>query len=161
MSRLSNARWTSGSWARFDCLSLAVIDGGEPLQSLIESEQLNWMVFGIQELVIKLDPLLRAAALAGNVGARVVYKKTPHSLSGNSEEVGPVLPILVTVAKKAKVGLMYQRGGLQCVVGPLAAHAARGEFAQGAIDDRQELVRSLAITIPHADQESGNLVGTH
>ena len=42
---------------------------------------------------------------------------------------------------------MHERGGLERVPGSFISHFDRGQFAQFLIDQRQQLIRSLEITL--------------
>ena len=85
-----------------------------------------------------------AAALERTLGARHIHEHAPHHLRGHREKVRPVLPPHLRRIHQSQIGLVNQRGGLQAVAGPLAAHIAVREAAQLRIDQwDQAIERSL------------------
>src|SRR5262245_14457475 len=79
--------------------------------------------------------------------ASLFNQDPPHRLGGG-EEVPPALPrIWFTDVHKSEVGLMDQGSGLEGLAGLLLGQLLSSQFAQLIIDQRQELVGRLRVTL--------------
>ena len=67
------------------------------------------------------------------------------------------IPVLgLVAAHQAHVGLMHQRGGLEGLAWFLLGQLLGGEFAQFIVDQRQELLGSVRITLLDGRQDARN-----
>ena len=70
-----------------------------------------------------------------------------HQLRRRSEKVRPAFPVDRAPPNELEVSLMNKRGGLECVVSALLAHTTSGEPVKLVIDQRDEPVQGLLITL--------------
>ncbi len=86
----------------------------------------------------------------------MVDEDLAHHASGDTEEVGTVLPVLVVMPEQPQIGLMYEGGGLKGVIAALAPHVGAGGSTQFSLDGLEEplaLVRRAAPPSPEHGRE--------
>ena len=86
----------------------------------------------------------------------VIDQDAAHGLGGSTEEVRAVLPIGLLVASQPEPGFVYERSGLKRLAGGFAGHLRGGKFAQFAVNERQQLVGGLGVTLLDAIQDEGD-----
>ena len=69
--------------------------------------------------------------------------------------MGPGVPVDV-FADEAKVGFVNKRGGLEGVIGALAAHVGLGEAVEFCVDEREKTVRCVGVSRVHGLQKLGD-----
>lgn len=84
---------------------------------------------------------MHAAALIGGAGARIVHQNVPHHPRRDSQEMDSVGELAVGILKQSQVGLVYQGGGLQGVLGPFSAQVASSDMVQFIVERRHQLVQ--------------------
>ena len=97
--------------------------------------------------LFELNPLQFAAMAAGVFAAGLLNQDTPDGFSGSRKKMRAVGILGVFIANHAQPGFMYQRRGLQGLVGRFAGHFGSSQFSQLIINQRQEFVCRLVITI--------------
>jgi hypothetical protein len=76
------------------------------------------------------------------------HKNSPHGFGRSREEVPAAIPtLLIRCADQSKVGFVHQGRGLQSLPGVFLSEARCGEFPQFLVNERQELVRCLRVTL--------------
>jgi hypothetical protein len=73
--------------------------------------------------------------------------------------VCPILPVDAILAGESDVRLVDEGGRLQCVVWPFAAQIARGAAPQLAVDQRQQCVTGLKVSMAPRSQETADCAG--
>src|SRR5215471_2135477 len=71
-----------------------------------------------------------------------------------------ILPTHALHIDQAEVGLVDQRGWLQAVAPPLAAHATARDPAQLLVDERNQAVEGSRIAPSPGEQQAGHVRGT-
>jgi hypothetical protein len=77
-------------------------------------------------------------------------------VGGEADEVGAVVPVNV-FAGEAEVSFVDEGGGLEGVVGTLAAHVGLCETVELGVDEREEAVGSGGIAGMHGFEELGDV----
>ena len=115
--------------SELDDTGLARVVGGEPGESFINGCDFIEAVWRDGEVIVHLYALQAARTPGGAVLAGIVDENLAHDVSGESDELGAAAPVDI-LAGKAEVGFIDERGGLQRVVGSLAAHVGLSETVQ-------------------------------
>jgi len=79
--------------------------------------------------------------------ARVVDQDAPHHLRGDAEELRAALPGDAILPDQPEVRFVDQCGGLQRVVRPLAAEVRHGAPSQFPVDEREQIVARLKVSV--------------
>jgi hypothetical protein len=82
----------------------------------------------------------------------MVDQNVAHKLSGNREEVNPVIPANRGISNQAKIGFMHQRRALQGVVLVLPGEAVPGEAAKFIVDEGDEFFARRTVPVAPAEQ---------
>jgi len=148
--------------AEFDDASLTGIVGGKLGEGLIDGGDFVEAVGGDGEVVVHLDAMEAACAPLGIVLTGVVDEDLTHDVGGETDEVGAGVPVNV-FADEAEAGFVDEGGGLESVVGALAAHVGLGEAMELRVDEREELVGGGGVAVVHSLEELGDFsrVGIH
>ncbi len=72
-----------------------------------------------------------------------------HDPRGSREEVRTILPVGVIYVHQLEVSLMDERGGIEGVIGSLGAESLMSHQPQLVVDQRHEVVESLATPVSH------------
>jgi hypothetical protein len=110
------------------------------------------------EVVLHLYAMQAACPALGHTGASVIDEDLAHDASGEADELTAARPVDL-VADKAHVGLMDEGGGLERVVGALAAHVRRGQAVQLGVDSRQQFFPSVCVAGVHGLEQLRDLTG--
>src|ERR1700733_4595108 len=101
--------------------------------------------------------MLSASTFIAQMPASVVDQKAAHDLRGNSEKVSAALPIDGTLLHKLHISLMDEGRRLQWGSLSFPPHVTAGQPSQFAIDDRDQLVRSLGLAFRQVGEERGHV----
>jgi hypothetical protein len=71
----------------------------------------------------------------------------PHGLSSGGIEMLAAFPLLLIAASKPKPRFVNQGRGLKGVIGGLADHFRRREFAKFVVNQRQQFLRGLRVAL--------------
>jgi hypothetical protein len=85
---------------------------------------------------------------------RVVYEDPAHHLGRHAEKLRPILPPDARLVDQPQVGFVNERGRLQGVGGALASEVIRGLPSKFVVDERQERVPCLEVTIAPCQQQA-------
>ena len=88
----------------------------------------------------------------------MVHEDPSHQPSGDAHEVRAILPTDLTGIGKPEKRLVDERGRLEGVVFPLAAHARAGEPAQLGFDERHQLIECRLVAVAPGSQQLGHVV---
>ena len=89
--------------------------------------------------------------------AGLVNQYAPHGLRGDGEEVRAVLPTHAALVNESHVSFVDERGGLQSVVGALAAHVAVREPVQLLLNEREQLVERRPVAAAPGEEQTCHL----
>lgn len=70
--------------------------------------------------------------------ARVVHQNASHQLRRDAEELRSITPVGSLLIENFQIQLVYESGGLQCVLAPFATKIIDGEPVQFVIDERHQ-----------------------
>jgi hypothetical protein len=101
---------------------------------------------------VHLDAVETAGATLGIVLAGVVDEDLTHDVGSEADEVGAAVPVDV-FAGEAEVGFVDEGGGLESVVGALAAHVGLGEAVELGVDEREEALGGGGVAVVHSLEE--------
>ena len=121
------------------------VHGRETLQRVIQRHDVDVAGAGRQSLLDERNVLPAGAAFLGGMRPRVIDEDPAHDLRGNAKKVRPIAPPYFTLIDQAQVGFVDERGGLQRVSNRLVSKIARGEAAEFAVHERQQLLDCLTI----------------
>jgi hypothetical protein len=125
--------------------------GGE---GLIQLEEIIRALFGEGYCLIESDSSRAASAFGAIVALCMIDEYAPHHLSRDSHKMGAVLPLNLFLINEPKVCLIYQRGGLQCVILALASEIARRDGSQLGVHEGHQLVQRRRVTVTPVFQQS-------
>lgn len=91
--------------AKFDEAALLLVDPGEGLEGIVDSENLGAGELRHGDGGVELD-LLTGAPLGGAASACVVNKNLAHEAGGDGDKVGAVFSVEGALAGEAQVGFM-------------------------------------------------------
>ncbi len=115
--------------AEFDDFGLVGVELVEAIKGLVEFVEGDGWSGGEADRVVEGDLLGVAASFQGILGASVIDEDAAHELGGDAEEMGAVLPGDAGLIDELHVGLVDEGGGLQGMVGSLAAHVVGCDFS--------------------------------
>jgi hypothetical protein len=141
--------------AELDDAGLAGIVRGEAGEGLIDGGDFVEAIGGDGEVVVHFDAVEASGASLGVVLAGVVDEDLAHDVSSEADEVGAVVPVNV-FAGKADISFVDESGGLEGVVGALAAHVGPGEAVQLRVDEGEETVGGGRIAGVHGFEDLGD-----
>ena len=157
LGRLLDRRARRRSAARPPCACRASSSASSASAASISTRSTDGPV-GWRERVVEGDPDRRRRLAAPRRRAwstrirRMARAAMAKKWARFSQAVDPLI-------HQPEVGLVDQGGGLQGVVGTLAAEQPGGEVAQLGVDHRQQLVGRLAATAGNVEQQSGDVAG--
>ena len=97
---------------------------------------------------------LVCAAFQTGLVPGLVNQDAPHGLGGGPEEMGTSAPLLLVRTGQAQPGFVDERGGLQGLAGFLLRHPGGGELAQLLINEREQLIGGLGVTLLNAVEDA-------
>ena len=112
----------------------------ERLQRIVDRDQVLGTVARDREVLIKGDPLERAAALLVVARPREVDEHSAHQPGGHGKEVGTVLPLYAPDIDQPDVNLVHERRGLEHVVRTFAGHVPLCDALQLAVHEREQFL---------------------
>lgn len=121
--------------AEFDELGLVGIEGLEAVECFVEFVEGDFGNRGDTDVVFDGKDLRIAATFLGALVAGVIDEDAAHELGGDTEEVGPALPVNACLIDQLHVRFVDERRGLQSMIGAFAAHVVGGDASQFGIDD--------------------------
>jgi hypothetical protein len=89
---------------------------------------------------------------------RVVDQNVAHQLRGHGEEVSTILPTNTLRARKANIGLVNQRRGLERVALALALHVAMRDASYLVVDQRGQAIEGRTVSLPPFDQQARQII---
>jgi hypothetical protein len=147
----------AGEVAQFHKPALARVDGGEGIQGIVEGDQIQILVLADCHGVIERDAGSVIAPFVGAARAGVIDKNAANHLSGDTVEMGTVLPGNFLLTDHAEPGFVDQSGALQSMAGPFAAKVRAGEAAQFFVDERRHFIESLRVAASPFDKQAGDV----
>src|SRR5262245_32894211 len=144
LGRLADGQ--AGEVAKLDQL------GGRPVgplqggQGLVQGEQVVGAARRRDVHVFERDAPPTGPPLAGLLAAGALDEDAAHRLGRRGEEVTAAVPLLPAVGvHQPQVSFVHQGGRLEGVAGRLGRQPGGGQFAQLAVDERQEFGRGLRV----------------
>ena len=101
--------------------------------------------------------MLRSAAPAGQMGARMIHQNAAHHLSRYSEKVGAILPGDFTLANQPQVRLMDNRSRLQRMIDALAAHVSGRQTVKLIVDAVHQFRGRPGVVMFHLSEQFSDL----
>src|SRR5262249_52147047 len=143
MGRLFDAH--SAEEAEFNHPTLAVVNGGQALQCVIQRDNLRGSLSRNGRPLFQRQPGCVTPSLGVTTLPCVVDQDTPHYLRRYGEEVPSVLPTNSLLVHEPEIGLVNQRRSLERVSGGLVTHVPSGHAAQLGINQRHQPVEGCGI----------------
>jgi hypothetical protein len=145
----------AGKEAQLDQLGLGRLLGGEGIQGIVEIQQ--FIRGGIDLLDIdEGNPATTASVTAGRLAAGVVDQDEAHGFGGSGEEVATAREL--TIADQTQVRLMDQGCGVEGLAGLLLGQLLCRLLAQLVVDQRQQLLGGVRVTLLDGIQHPGDPV---
>ena len=137
----------------------------KPRQPVIQGKQRIWIGITTPRCKEPDEPFriegnasaLAAALLRGSL-LRVIHEDTTHRPRRYGEEVHAVLPLYRPGRGEPQIRLVYERGGVERVVGALTPQASTREPAELLAYTRKQLVERLRIAITPTAQVASDVV---
>jgi hypothetical protein len=85
--------------------------------------------------------------------ARVVHQYPSHQLRCDSEKVGAILPLRISLIYEFEISLVHERRRLQRVLATLAPQVITGQTSQLAIDQRHQLFECRLVAFTPIDEK--------
>lgn len=143
----------SSEESELDNTRLLLIEGGEPLQCVVEHDDIEidrlWRGF---DSFVDCHFADSAPALGRLMAAGVFDKDLSHNARGHSEEVGAILPVRNIGADKTNVGFVNEGRALQCVTGTLALQVMGSYLTKFVVDERKQIIQSLLVSASPTDE---------
>lgn len=131
-----------------------VIERGEYGEGFIERKEINRGRRGGGGITAQRERLGAGAAPQPQPPAGMIYQDLAHVTRGDGEEVSPIRVIMVRFADQLEIGFVDKSGGLEGVAVALAAHQARGNGPEFAIEEGSEAIEGRGVPItPFPQQE--------
>ena len=156
MSRLFDGE--PGKEPEFDQPRLPFVHGGQRVQSIIESNQIQLTLCRNRQVLVEDESDRIAATFLRALHARVVHEDAAHKLSSHGEEMNPVFPT-DGVAGKPQIRFMNQCRALQRIA-RLRCQAPFGNAAKLAINQGNELFSSRKIAFAPAEEQLCHRAGS-
>src|SRR5688572_20863018 len=90
---------------------------------------------------------------------RIIDENASHELRGHAKKLCPVLPAHAVLLRKFQKELIYEGGGLECVLPAFAAKVCDRQSVKFVINKRHQLIAGLFLTIAPSFQELCDAVG--
>ena len=117
------------------------------LERVVESHQIM-APFRDQELIRQRHAYRPTASFLPGAGSGQLHQNAAHQPRAHRQKVGPILPIDPLHPDQPEVGLVYQRGRLNAMAGPLAAHAPARNPLQLLMHEGGESGERPFVTLP-------------
>jgi hypothetical protein len=144
--------------AELNDAGLAGIVGGKPSKGFTDGGSFVEAVGGDGEVIIHLHAMQAACAPSGIMLPGIVDENLAHDVSGESDELSAAAPVDVFTGE-AEICFVDQRGGLQGVVGALAAHIGLSEAVKLSVHEWKQPVGRSGVAGVHGFEKAGNLAG--
>jgi len=145
----------AGELAQLDDAGLAGTLSRETGECFVDGDNVVDPLRRDGELVVHFDAAEASGASLGVVLAGVVNQDLTHDVGSKADEVGATVPV-DALTGEAEVGLVDDRGGLEGMVGALAAHVSLGEAMQLRVNQRQQTACGGGVAVVHGFQELGD-----
>lgn len=127
--------------AELDDLRLPLVERGEPIERLVEGEELLRPERSAEEMgvdVAEADAVPGGAVPGPGRGPRLVDEKPPHRGGSGGEEMGPPVPLLPGPVDQPEERLVDERGGLENSSRLPAPEEPPGDPLHLVVDQRHE-----------------------
>jgi hypothetical protein len=132
--------------AEFDDAGLARVKGGELLQGVLKSKEIDFAPRVIaREIIVERRATPLSTALVGVRPPGVIDEDEPDRVGGDAEKVRASLPVEAALVDESEERLVDEGGRLQGVSDALLAHAPRCDCPQLVVNERQEIPRRTAV----------------
>ena len=144
----------------FDELRLAWIDGGEAIESLVDSEEL--IILGdhpaCQLHLVERDLFGSAASFRGDATSGPFDEDSSHGLRSSCKKVGTILEGWRSIGTQAQPDLMDECGGLQGLARAFAGKFGTGEAPKLGVNEGKELLRGFGVSTPCPLQDASQFI---
>jgi hypothetical protein len=107
---------------QLDNLGFSRIDGIQGAEGIIDGDDVSALITVYCRRCFKRHEVNIATSLLVSPGPGMVYEHAPHQLSGNSQEMGAILPANAGRLDQFLVSFMNYGGSLKRVAGTFPAH---------------------------------------
>ena len=147
----------AGEVAQVHELGLLGMLGGEPVQRVVQRQQLVRRLRDGEVEAVEVDAVQRAAALDPPAPAGRIDEDPPHRFGRGGEKMPAAVPHLhLGRVDEAQVRLVHEGRRLERLVGPLLADLAGGERAQLLVHQRQQVRRRAGVARPRLVKQRGH-----
>src|SRR5437764_10244057 len=123
------------------------VDSFEPIERLVEREQVHITLRRGSYPLFKCDPISAATTLCGTPTTRMANENSPHHLRCNPQKLRTVLPLHLMLTNEAKINLIHQRSRLQGVTGALATESPHRLAMQLIVNDREQFLERFRVAL--------------
>ena len=145
--------------AQLDDARLARVEAGEPLECLVEGEQVGGRRLDSYARFVERYGVASRSALDRMMRAGVLDENLAHRPGGDPEQMGAVFDGWQGPAEETEIGLVHQTGRLERVTRSLPSHGPASHRLQVVVDEREEAVNGFRIAGPRAWQEACDRLG--
>ena len=122
--------------AQFDHARFLRIEFRQGFERVVEGDEFGTAFDGAIYIFIQGELLKILPAFLCIVLARMIHQQATHDLRSDTKKVGSVLPVHPRLIYETNVSLVYQRSGLQGVIGTFTPQIIRRQLSQLIVDDR-------------------------
>ena len=129
-----------------------LVQSTEIVESIVEGKHIATLYLRQQKPGIEFDLEVRST-FSGEAIARIVHQNLAHEPRRYRQEVRAIVGIKGALIDQPQIGLVDQRGALQCVFRTLALQMMASDFAEFSIyEGNQSLEGSLIASLPQHEQ---------
>jgi len=138
-------------------LGLLGVKGGEPLECVVEGEELVVLDGGGEVEYVEFDVFGTGPVAEGALASGAVDEDAAHRLGGGGEEVGAVLPVGLGVGAQPEPGLVDEGGGLECLAGRFAGHLLGSHLTQLGVDELEQTMGRVGVAVADRGEDLGHV----
>jgi hypothetical protein len=125
----------------------------KPHERVVEHQHVDDREVAAGDVVIQRD-VRGTAALLGIANSRVIDENPTHGARCGAQEVDSVVRRERRAAEEAKIGFVNERRWLERVIRSLAAHVPAGNRVQLGVDDTQQFLEGVRVTVAGVAEEA-------
>lgn len=130
---------------QFDDAALALVEGGQRLQRIVEGDEVMTRFGGNRQRVVETGGACHAAALGGESTACMIDENLPHHAAAQRQEVQAIVDGQRFALDQPEERFVDESSGLERVTWSLMRHVMNGDPVKFAMNERNELVQRRVI----------------
>jgi len=145
--------------SHLDDPTLSIVELCQRFQRLVERDEVRRALVRDDECFIERHLRRVTAALLVVPRAGMVHKDVPHDTGRHGQKMCAILPRDGFRVDQPEIGLVDERRGLKAVVDPLAPDVALRDAMQLLVNQRDEALQRILVSLSPFEQQAGDLGG--